>query len=178
MTKENYLKLKNELKELAIVIRNTKTEFKADQRIFDKAVLEHGSFMGLYKQLESLKITKTEFDMWYKQLSTFGDSMSFARSEKFNLKDTYRYKHIVYSLARGKTIEQIENKNAKDNEPSLSQINSVKEEYGFDDIDEERELRLAKRVVRGFTPDEAKKYQDSLISQAKPTGRKMEIGNV
>ena len=41
----------------------------------------------------------------------------------------YRHKHIVYCLLRGKTMEQIENKNREHNEPNASLIKKYMEEY-------------------------------------------------
>lgn len=43
--------------------------------------------------------------------------------------ETYRYKHIAYCLLRGRTIEQIEPKNRKGNEPKTYWINKYMELY-------------------------------------------------
>jgi hypothetical protein len=43
--------------------------------------------------------------------------------------DIYRYKHIAYCLLRGRTMQQIENKNRKGNEPKPYWINKYMELY-------------------------------------------------
>jgi len=43
--------------------------------------------------------------------------------------NTYRHMHIVYCLLRGRTMEQIENKNREHNEPNTYLINKYMEVY-------------------------------------------------
>lgn len=45
----------------------------------------------------------------------------------------YRHFHIAYSMARGKTYEQIENKVREGNEPSWSAIEHWTEKYIFEE---------------------------------------------
>lgn len=46
-----------------------------------------------------------------------------------NLSSVYRHKHIAYCLLRGRTMQQIENKNRKNNEPSQYEIKKYMELY-------------------------------------------------
>ena len=45
------------------------------------------------------------------------------------MKKKYRYRHIAYSMMRGKTYSQIENKCEKGNEPDLKIIQGIINEY-------------------------------------------------
>lgn len=50
------------------------------------------------------------------------------------MKRDYRYKHIAYSLIRGRTYEQIETKCRKGNEPDQKTIQRIIDEYAHKDV--------------------------------------------
>ena len=46
----------------------------------------------------------------------------------------YRHKHIAYSMMRGRTYEQIEQKCAPDNKPNLDLVERIIDEYAKKDV--------------------------------------------
>jgi hypothetical protein len=100
MTKEQYLQLKDELKALAKELTSDKQEFKQKQRNHSKVEKEQGSCIT--DAYESNNSTKIE------QLNNSYVPMTKAQESLREKKLQYRTKHIFYSMARGKTIEQIE----------------------------------------------------------------------
>lgn len=132
MTKETYLNLKQELKDLAVKIRETKTEHRGAQRECSLYGNEHGTFIDYYNG-------KIDSATWEKIRPEYSKRSNAAYSAFDNLKSMqheYRHKHIVYSLARGRTMEQIEPKVREGNEPSRYELNRLKELYGFDEVEE------------------------------------------
>lgn len=109
MTKEQYFNLKDELKELAIQIRQLKPQFKSVQRDLSKYELNVITIPKDY-HWESKKL-----EGWFKLVRP----VRSAQSDLFRLKHEYRAKHILYSLARGRTINQIE--------PKIKDVN----DYGY-----------------------------------------------
>jgi hypothetical protein len=51
------------------------------------------------------------------------------RWTKICLADEFRHRHIAYCLLRGRTMQQIENKNHQNNEPKAKLIEKYKLEY-------------------------------------------------
>lgn len=51
------------------------------------------------------------------------------RWTKICLADEFRHRHIAYCLLRGRTLQQIENKNHQNNEPRQKLIDKYKSEY-------------------------------------------------
>ena len=110
MTKEQYLKLKDELKALAIQIKGTKSTHKSNQREFSKIDCAYNPNRYYWmtdrekKALESIRIQYEQ--EWARLYSIQYNSIN----ECANLRREYRIKHIIYCLARGRTIQQIEPK--------------------------------------------------------------------
>jgi hypothetical protein len=105
MTHEQYLQLKNELKQLAQIIHYRKLNFRASV----------SQSMGGTKQF----FDEPNFVKEYGE--KHGYNLLLAIHE-------YRHKHIVMSLMRGKTREQIE-KPKKGNEPNEAYIKKLLEQY-------------------------------------------------
>ena len=141
MTKENYLKLKNELKSLAAQIRPAKTEFNQSQR--DYSIMQHGngSWRTVVEAFVNPKMDKGYYSNLKKQYVEAMNRIESARAQKEMLKFKYRHLHIVYCLARGKTMEQIEPKVHGQgtywaNVPDQKAIDEIKKLYGFDETQE------------------------------------------
>ena len=105
MTKEQYFQLKDELKALAKTISSDRYEFKNKQRKFSQAEKEYGTLDDAYSGNNDAKkkgINEAYNPMWKMQ------------ENLLNMKNDYRAKHIVYSVIRGRTLEQIEPNAKKD----------------------------------------------------------------
>lgn len=101
MTKEQFLSLRDELKELAIQLRSAKADRKSKQRDFS-------TIDTAYEDYFNKKYSSQEWEEVqprYAQLYKLQDN---ARQTVEDLKLDYRVKHIVYSMAKGRTIDQIE----------------------------------------------------------------------
>jgi hypothetical protein len=55
--------------------------------------------------------------------------ISHDRWTKICLADEFRHRHIAYCLLRGRTLQQIENKNHQNNEPKAKLLDKYKLEY-------------------------------------------------
>lgn len=141
MKKENYLKLKGELKVLAQEIKNQKFDFKSSQRAYSTLEKEYGCAESVY---EKYMDPKFNHQLYSEARSTMQKTLSLVHSNMnrlYDIRTRYRHLHIVYCLARGRTLEQIEPKVRGQgtywaNTPDGSLIESIKKEYGFE---EERE---------------------------------------
>ena len=130
MTKEQYLNLRDELKELAKLIRQVKPQVKENQRKlsgYESNVMTSPSdYYRIGNKLEG----------WYKELRPARTS----QADLSKLKCEYRAKHIIYSLSRGRTMEQIE---PKIRDPHCYWYNytyntllpKYSKQYDFDDTD-------------------------------------------
>ena len=105
MTKEQYLQLKDELKALAKQISSDRNEFKNRQRKFSLGEKEHGTLDDAYSGNNDAK---------QKGISEVYRPMYKMQSDLLEMKHDYRAKHIAYSMARGRTIDQIEPKTRDD----------------------------------------------------------------
>jgi hypothetical protein len=125
MTKENYLKLKNNLKSLSQEIRKLKTLHKEIQRSYSLGVpvLENITMQDSKKIVEH-----------WKAKSSYCNLVDRSRNEVESMKAEIRHKHIMYSLIKGRSYEQIEPKVREGNEPNWSYIDELKKEYGFDEV--------------------------------------------
>lgn len=131
MTKETYLNLKQELKDLAVKIRESKADYKNSQRAFSTRS-KNGTFNDYYEgKIDSAtwETIRPEYNKAYNKQVNEQQSLQSMRSE-------YRHKHIIYSLARGRTMEQIEPKVREGNEPSSYELNRLKKLYDFDKVEE------------------------------------------
>lgn len=117
MTKLNYLKLKKRLKKISNNIKTNRSELKEAQR--------------------SLSVPNPTTDDASINLGyNLCRKKNKCINNNFKLKHEFRHNHIVISMARGKTYEQIENKVREGNEPSWSFIKTLKDLYGFDEVEE------------------------------------------
>ena len=131
MTKETYLNLKQELKDLAVKIRESKVGYKNSQREFSTRS-KTGTFNDYYEG-------KIDSATWESIRPEYNKAYNKQVNEQHSLHDMrreYRHKHIVYSLARGRTMEQIEPKVREGNEPSRHEIERLKKLYEFDKVEE------------------------------------------
>ena len=87
---------------------------------------------------------KYNHDLYSKARSAMQKTLSLVHSNMnklYDIRTRYRHLHIVYCLARGKTLDQIEPK-VRDqgtcwaNTPNSSLIENIKKEYG---LEEDRE---------------------------------------
>lgn len=136
MNKANYIELRETLKKIREELKVIKPEYKNAQRALSTFQKENGSWDSLYKELESLHITKKDFDEKRKSLSDLSSTIYSKLTKKEDLRESYRYLHVVYSLARGRTLEQIEPKVREGNELDLNQLNHTKAQWSFDDPDD------------------------------------------
>ena len=145
MTKENYLKLKNELKSLAAQIRPAKIEFNQSQKDYSIMKNDNGSsWRTVVEAFVNPKLDKGYYSQLRDQYSAAMNRIDAARVQKEMLKFKYRHLHIVYCLARGKTMEQIEPKVRGQgtywaNVPDQKAIDEIKNLYGFDETQETEE---------------------------------------
>jgi hypothetical protein len=125
MTREQYFALKEELKALAVQIKNFKPEFKNAQRDFSLFEKENGTrnayFDGQMKSIDWERIQKD----WGEKCEKQNDS----RYNLHKMQREFRHKHIVYSFARGKTYSQIEQKVEKGNEPDKYELQRLMKLY-------------------------------------------------
>lgn len=115
MTREQYFELKAELKELATKIRETKNERKVSSRAFSLFEKENGSFNDYYEG----RIGETQWMSIRDGYHEVYRAQNAAIESVDNLKREYRLRHIVYCLARGRTLSQIEPHNKEGNEISI-----------------------------------------------------------
>lgn len=120
MTKEQYLNLKQELKDLAVKIRETKNSFKGKQREFSKFEKENGLVNEMRRTV--YEIHKDEYYKLYKGQRDDGWSLN-------EMRYNYRHMHIVYCFARGRTILEIEPRVKEGNDPSWFEIKRLSKKY-------------------------------------------------
>lgn len=99
MTKEQYFQLKDELKALAKKISSDRYEFKNKQRILSQVGKTHDTVDDADNSRDETK---------QKNYHEAYSSMWKAQEALLSMKHECRAKHIAYSMARGKTIDQIE----------------------------------------------------------------------
>lgn len=110
MNREEYIILKEELKTLANQIKTIKSQFKKAQRVFSSYQREHGT----YNQYFEGKIDSAGWEKIRPGYNECYNAQGALQATVEELKHEYRAKHIVYSIARGRTIEQIEPNARKD----------------------------------------------------------------
>jgi len=98
MNKENYQLLKSDLKNLAKKLKEHKSSVKKSQRILSNFEYR----VGHYDSLTGRESDKQEWVRLYSPASNL-------QSDLLELKSDYRAMHILYSLERGRTLDQIEN---------------------------------------------------------------------
>jgi len=123
MTKESYLKLKSDLKNIAKEIKKAKKIRRDAAKNYSK---KNYSIKNITMQ-NSEKLLKRFKENPYGALF---DSIKLVDK----LKREFRHKHIVYCFARGKTLDQIEKKVKESNRVSTSLIDIYKKEYCFDEV--------------------------------------------
>ena len=153
MTKENYLKLKNELKSLAAQIRPAKIEFNQSQRDYSLMKNKTGSWRTIAEGFVNPKLDKGYFAELKSEYCVAMNRIEAARAQKEMLKFKYRHLHIVYCLARGKTMEQIEPKvRGQDtqwaNVPDQKAIEEIKKLYVFDSQEVEENETFVKKLFK------------------------------
>jgi hypothetical protein len=99
--------LKSELKDLAELIRKSKSSLKDCQRRTGQA----GEWEG-----------QPGYSKYFNYISPV-----------VNGKYQFRHKHIAYCMLRGRTIEQIEIP-AKDNQPDLSYVERIKNDFSEENV--------------------------------------------
>ena len=58
------------------------------------------------------------------------------------LREDYRHHHIAYCLLRGRTMEQIEKKCAKDNMPCVDWVKQIRKIWEIKDVDVKHAVRF------------------------------------
>lgn len=102
--------LKNQIKDLALQVRQSKLNYKEKERAFSRG-------------------EETVTTSWGKYPS---QAYHDAFNKKHSMTDTYRYMHIAYSLLKGNNYLQIESKVASGNEPHVEQVNRNLEQMCVD----------------------------------------------
>ncbi len=102
-----------EIKELAQLIKETKKEYKQSQRVCSKIWLD-GDYNSrtFYSQPEK----------WF-QLQPFLEIAYKNKQKLDSYKTSFRIKHIVLSMCRGRSISQIESKVSQDRQAVLDREN-------------------------------------------------------
>jgi len=129
MTKEQYFNLKQELKDLAVKIRESKDDHKNDQRAFSQCSKQgtaNDYYDGVIDSVKWEAIRPTYNKLYSKQLKSL--------QEKYSLRREYRHKHIVYCFARGRTMQQIEPKVREGNEPSRHELERLMKIYDVKEL--------------------------------------------
>lgn len=125
MTRTQYLTLKEELKELVQKIRNQKAVRRTTAQAFSKFQKENHTFNDFYKRRigdsDWLPI-KEEYWKHYKQQLNAAEDVDKMRAD-------YRIKHVVYCIARGRTLEEIEPHVREGNELDKRQLKKMLEAY-------------------------------------------------
>lgn len=125
MTREQYFELKAELKELAKKIRATKDERKQNCRSFSLFEKQNGGFNDYYEG----RIGETQW------LAIRSDYNQLLRAQNGSIEDVetlrrgYRLRHVVYCLARGRTMAEIEPQNKEGNELSIELLKPFLKKY-------------------------------------------------
>jgi len=125
MNKKNYFNLKNELKELAAKIKSAKQERKLYQQA--------NSGNDLFRKNVTMQNSADILKKWEDTNNKYS-LLCDAINEVIRLKREYRHKHIIISMARGKSYNQIESKVREGNEPDWCYIKQLKDGYIFDEV--------------------------------------------
>ena len=125
MTKEQYKNLKQELKDLAEKIRETKADHKNDQREFSIYSRENGTFNDYYDG----RINSTKWEAIRPEYNKLYSKQLKSHQTKESLRREYRHKHIVYCFARGRTMQEIEPKVREGNDPSRHELERLMKMY-------------------------------------------------
>jgi len=121
MTKEKYLEIKQELKNLAKKIKKTKPIFRRAQRDFSLFQNVNGTYAQL---MNSGKWSRIRDE--YRELE---DAPSETNLKHYQF--VYRHKHIAYCLLRGRTRDEIERpSNSNSNMPSEYEIMMILKKWG------------------------------------------------
>lgn len=160
MTKENYLEIKDTLRRMRSEIRLRKQEIKEKQKIFSKFEKENGTFDYLLNRFETFK-EAYEDSMLKEYWKVYPGGI---QSSLYETKKNYRALHILYSLERGKSMDDIEKpKNEWWKTSAYFRLADLVKEYGFDKYDSlpSKTLERLGRVeyngqIRLFTRDEMK----------------------
>lgn len=127
MTREQFLQLKEELKELARNIRLQKAARKSTAQAFSKFERENYTFNDYYyrriRDNEWLPI-RDEYEKLYR------DQLA-AMMKADSLRQEYRLKHVVYCLARGRTMREIESNNRQGNHLDIIPVNRMARKYNL-----------------------------------------------
>lgn len=142
MTRKNYLQLKADLKDLASKIKPVKTEYNQSQSEYSHFQNQNGSYHTIVEGYVNPKMDKGYFSDLRQKCIVFMNRINKSRNSKLEMKRDYRHLHIVYCLARGRTMEQIEPVARGEgtnnwNYPSDSIIENIKKKYGFEETREE-----------------------------------------
>lgn len=127
MTKENYLNLKNELKETAQQIKSLKFTKKLSSQAY--------SNFSSFKKNVAMQNSKDIVSKWTTCMDAY-NTLCKTIYQLTALSKEYRHKHIVYSMARGKEYSQIESKTRDNNKPDWSLIKTYMNQYKFDEVSE------------------------------------------
>ena len=125
MTKEQYLSLKEELKELGKKIREAKNGHKNDQREFSHYQRDNGTFNDYYEG----RINSTTWETIRPEYNKLYNKQFESMSDLHRMQREFRHKHIVYCFARGRTMKEIEPKVRQGNEPSRQELQRLMKMY-------------------------------------------------
>jgi hypothetical protein len=126
MTKENYLKLKQELKELVKKIREEKNLRKFNNKNLSKFQKETN--VSLNSFFEG-RISSSFWNEHKNEYYTLCEKLNSSRREANSLSDQYRHMHVFYCLERGRKYGEIEQKVHEGNELSEIFMNNLKLKY-------------------------------------------------
>lgn len=131
MTKERYKELKAEIKDLTTAIRVGKTDRKKCEQDYTK-------FQQFQWMHRSGKISQDEWLEIKKEYPNAYFMMTSKRHDVDEMAQEFRWRHVLLSLARGKMMNQIEQKHSDDywkNRQTLTMLNRVRKENEKYDIE-------------------------------------------
>src|SRR5208337_144882 len=114
MTREQYFALRSELKEIAQKIKSIRPQYRLSQKTLSLFQNKNGSLNDYYEG----RINSSKWELIRSEHNVLDDARAKLHVQLFELQMDFRFKHMIYCFARGKTRQQIEPKVRKGNEPS------------------------------------------------------------
>lgn len=131
MTKEKYLSIKQELKELASEIPEKKRNFKNAQRAISHFENEHGGYDTMVHEGSWPQLRDEYFKLCDAKI----------KADPCGAKSVYRHEHIAYSMIRGRKREEIEQPRVG-NQPDEGYISRILSGWGYETYWEGGKIRI------------------------------------
>jgi len=125
MTREQYFALRSELKEMAQKIKSIRPQYRLSQKTLSLFQNKNGSLNDYYEG----RINSSKWELIRSEHNVLDDARAKLHVQLFGLQMDFRFKHMIYCFARGKTRQQIEPKVRKGNEPSRWKLEELMKKY-------------------------------------------------